>query len=80
MTWYTQFKQYGDLILTGFIYAMFFWRIYINLPNIISGVGGAVNDVPAQVSDIEAYHRFGFGRSASTSKRQDSKNGGVFRK
>lgn len=80
LSWYVQFKTYGDLILTGFIYALFFWRIYINLPNIISGVGGAINDVPAQVQDIEAYHRFGFGRSSSTSRHQNVKNGGVFRK
>lgn len=69
ISWYVQFKKYGDMILTGFIYAFFFWRIYISLPNIISGAGGSLNDVPAQVSDIEAYRRFGFGRSTSTTRR-----------
>ena len=69
LSWYVQFKKYGDMILTGFIYAFFFWRIYIALPNIISGAGGAINDIPAQVSDIEAYRRFGFGRASSTNRR-----------
>lgn len=46
LAWYVPFKKYGDIILTGFIYAFFFWRIYISLPNIISGSGGAVRDVP----------------------------------
>ena len=69
LSWYVPFKKYGDIILTGFIYAFFFWRIYISLPNIISGAGGAVNDMPAQFSDIEAYRRFGFGRSSSTNRR-----------
>lgn len=66
--WYVPFKKYGDIILTAFIYAFFFWRIYISLPNIISGTGGAINDIPSQVSDIEAYRRFGFGRSVSTKR------------
>lgn len=80
LSWYIPFKEYGDKILTAFIYAMFFWRIYTSLPSIISGVGGAINDVPAQISDMQAYRNFGFGRSASTTRHQDSKNGGVYRK
>ena len=52
LAWYVPFKKYGDIILTGFIYAFFFWRIYISLPNIISGSGGAVRDVP------DIYSRF----------------------
>ncbi|MGN1327823.1 MAG: hypothetical protein ACI4VQ_07105 [Clostridia bacterium] len=42
LSWYVSYKDYGDMILTGFIYAMFFWRIYIKLPSIISGAGGGV--------------------------------------
>ena len=46
LAWYVPFKKYGDIILTGFIYVFFFWRIYISIPNIISGAGGAISDVP----------------------------------
>lgn len=42
-SWYKPFKPYGDLVLTGFIYVMFIWRMYITLPNIISGAGGYVS-------------------------------------
>lgn len=46
LSWYVPFKKYGDMILTGFIYAFFIWRIYISIPSIISGSGGAVRDIP----------------------------------
>ena len=54
--------------------------MFINLPNIIQGAGGAIGDVPAQVGDIEMYSRFGFGRAASTTRHQNIKNGDVYRK
>lgn len=80
LSWYAPFKPYGDLIITGFVYAMFLFRLFARLPDIISGAGSTYNDVTAQVSDIDAYNRFGFGRSSSTIRRQDSKNGGIYRK
>lgn len=43
--WYAQFKQYGDAIITGFVYAFFVWKIFIKLPGIISGVSGDIQDV-----------------------------------
>lgn len=61
-SWYAPFKTYGDLIITGFVYAFFLWRIFINLPNIIHGLGGAV-DSNQMLGDIEAYKETGFGRS-----------------
>ena len=61
LTWYAPYKQYGDVVICCFAYAFFFWRIFINLSNIISGAGGTV-DTYSQSQDIEAYHRFGFGR------------------
>lgn len=45
LSWYAPYKNYGDIILTGFIYALFFWRIYIKLPNIISGNGGSIETI-----------------------------------
>lgn len=44
-SWYAPFKAYGDAIITGFVYALFFWRLFISVPNIIKGNAGVVNDV-----------------------------------
>ena len=44
LEWYKPYKTYGDLILTGFIYAFFLWRLFITIPNILNGTGGAVQD------------------------------------
>lgn len=70
LSWYAPYKEYGDLIISAFIYVFFLWRIFANLPNIISGVGGGYNDVNIASSDIEAYSRFGFGRRESLTRRQ----------
>lgn len=70
LSWYAPYKTYGDLIISSFIYVFFLWRIFINLPNIISGVGGSSNDVSIASSDINAYTKFGFGRRSSLNRRQ----------
>lgn len=53
MTWYTPFKAYGDLILTGFIYFAFVWRIFIRLSAIITGQAGVVVNDFDKISSIE---------------------------
>lgn len=50
-SWYAPFKTYGDLIITGFVYVFFLWRLFINIPNIIHGLGGAV-DSSSMLNDI----------------------------
>ena len=45
LNWYAQYKQYGDTVISGFMYLFFIWRIYINLASIINGTGGAVHDI-----------------------------------
>lgn len=45
LSWYRDYKTYGDIIITGFIYAFFIWRIFIKLPNIISGAGGSIDTI-----------------------------------
>ena len=50
-SWYAPFKTYGDLIITGFVYALFLWRLFITLPNILHGLGGAV-DSSSMLNDI----------------------------
>lgn len=42
-SWYVPYKTYGDTIICCFAYAFFFWRIFIHLPGIINGSGGAVD-------------------------------------
>ena len=73
LSWYAPYKGFGDLILTGFIYVGFLWRLFINLPSIIAGTGGSVQ-AGYQVQEIQAYNRFGFGRSSSVQPKQRGKN------
>lgn len=42
MSWYARYKAAGDLILSGFFWALFGWRMYLKLPGIINGVAGTV--------------------------------------
>lgn len=41
-SFYAPFKCYGDIVITGFVYAMFIWRIFVKLPGIISGNAGNI--------------------------------------
>lgn len=79
-SWYAQFKPYGDLVITGFVYAMYLWRLFTHLPSIIAGVGGAYNDVPAMLTDLDVYSKFGNGRPSSTTKHINHENGGTYRR
>lgn len=45
LSWYAPYKAYGDLIITGFAYLFFIWRIYKNLPSILSGVSSISGEV-----------------------------------
>ena len=36
-SWYAPFKNYGDLVITGFTYILFLWRLFTRLSGIISG-------------------------------------------
>lgn len=42
MSWYVRYKALGDLILSGFLWALFGWRMYVKLPGIINGVAGTI--------------------------------------
>lgn len=39
LRWYEKYKPTVDLIISGFLWVIFVWRIFVILPNIISGVG-----------------------------------------
>ena len=69
LSWYAPFKPYGDLIITGFVYLFFLWRVFITLPNIINGVGGAMQ-ADVMVDDIKNGFRLGdFKSSGGVYKR-----------
>ena len=38
MRWYARYKKQGDLILSGFLWALFAWRMYLKLPASCSGI------------------------------------------
>lgn len=44
LSWYAPFKPYGDVVITGFIYLFFLWRLFALLPNIINGYGNYTED------------------------------------
>ena len=39
LSWYAPYKNYGDLVLTGFLYILFFWNLFKHIPKIIDGFG-----------------------------------------
>ena len=45
MRWYARYKKQGDLILSGFLWALFAWRMYLKLPGIISGASGTIGHI-----------------------------------
>lgn len=45
LNWYSQYKTYGDLVITGFCYIFFIWRIWVHLPSIIQGSSGVADIV-----------------------------------
>lgn len=51
-SWYTPFKKYGDLVVTGFCYSMFLWRLFIKLPGIISGSAGNIELSDGHISIV----------------------------
>ena len=54
-SWYAPFKPYGDLVITGFCYAMFIWRLFMKLPGIIHGTSASVEPF----NDVKNYYSGG---------------------
>lgn len=40
-SWFAKFKPYTDLVLTGFVYLVFAWRLFARLPSIINGISNS---------------------------------------
>lgn len=51
MSWYAPFKPFGDLVITGFSYVFFIWRLFVTLPNTINAVGGGVGFIDRSDDD-----------------------------
>lgn len=41
LAWYAPYKSYGDLVITGFTYILFIWRLWCRLPSILHGLGSS---------------------------------------
>lgn len=49
LNWYKPYKQYGDVVLTGIIYAFYLFRLFYNAPNIISGANSGFKEIDTYV-------------------------------
>lgn len=45
MRWYSRYKATGDAIISGFLWAIFIWRMFMRLPGIINGATGAAGNL-----------------------------------
>lgn len=53
LSWYSKYKEYGDLVITGFCYIFFIWRIWVHLPGILQG-SSSVSDIVDTFSQNES--------------------------
>lgn len=61
VSWYAQYKDFGDKIILAFAWAFFIWRIFVLMPGIISGgVGGffETRDLWNEYSISRAYKNY----------------------
>lgn len=42
VSWYSQYKQFGDKIILAVAWAFFLWYLYLKLPGIIAGTEGSI--------------------------------------
>ena len=45
LNWYKPYKQYGDVVLTGIIYAFYLFRLFYSAPGIISGASSGLKEI-----------------------------------
>lgn len=45
LSFYKPFKPFGDLVITGFCYLAFIWKMLLSLPSFINGTAGGVSGV-----------------------------------
>ncbi len=59
MRWYAQYKPYVDTVLSAMIWIFFFWRLFVHLPGIISGMSG-FGDHQTQIVDLPYVPHSGY--------------------
>lgn len=37
LQWYSQYRAYGDVVITAFVYLFFLWRLFCNIPSLFNG-------------------------------------------
>lgn len=52
-SWFESYKNYTDIIITGFVYIAFLWRLFITLPSTINGSGGIINPPSIKLGDMD---------------------------
>lgn len=62
-SWYEPYKPYGDKVIASFVYVFALWRLFLSLPNIISGIGGGVVDLNTSVNTISSRNNNKGGRN-----------------
>lgn len=60
LSFYKLFKPLGDLMITGFCYLAFIWKLLVSLPSIISGAGGFVGSSidlhqALEIKDVKSF-------------------------
>lgn len=60
MSWYARYKPIVDPFLSAFMWLVFSWRIFTQLPNIINGVGSAYTDYEGIKLDTKPKNNIGF--------------------
>ena len=60
LSFYKPFKPLGDLMITGFCYLAFIWKLLVSLPSIISGAGGFVGSSidlhqSLEIKDVKSF-------------------------
>ena len=50
LSWYAQYKAYGDLVITGFCYVFFFWRLWCHLPSILHGLSSSSDFIEKNIN------------------------------
>lgn len=68
LSWYDQYREYGDSIICMFCYLSFLWNIFVKLPDIIQGAG-ASSYSREMLDDIRIYKNTGVGRVSNISRR-----------
>ena len=58
LNWYKPYKQYGDVVLTGIIYAFYLFRLFYNAPNIISGASSGLKEIDTFIEVEEHSKQF----------------------